>query len=322
MKILAIVSRDLEKPSTHYRIGQYLPRLKAKGVEVEFIRRSTITSATLEKVREADVLFNQKCLFKHSLAEKMIKESRRSVFDFDDAIYMRPGVPRSRLTSLRVKRRLHLWLRKADVITLPNNFLRSYAEKYSASVTVIPMALNLGIWKPKTKSPSTDIVMGWTGAPVNIPNIERIESIVTALLEKYPKLKLAIHSGKKPNLKCPFDYHPYQPGNEHEFVQSLDIGLLPLTYEEYTMGKSPIKAIQYLACGVPVVGNILGATAEILTNDNSISVSTDKEWIEALELLINNPQHIQRLGNAGRSFVEKHHNAELTGEKLYEVFSG
>jgi len=61
-------------------------------------------------------------------------------------------------------------------------------------------------------------------------------------------------------------------------MQSLDIGLLPLNDDEYSRGKSPIKAIQYLACGIPVVGNIFGGASEILNAENSIAVNSDQEW--------------------------------------------
>ena len=133
-------------------------------------------------------------------------------------------------------------------------------------------------------------------------------------------MRLAIFSGEKPRLDCPFEHHPYSPGAEPSFVRNLDVGLLPLIEEEFTRGKSPIKAIQYLSCGVPVVGNVTGATSEILNNQNSFTVSSDAEWIKALEAMILDGNLRSSLGVAGRSFVLKHHNMETVKGQMLQLF--
>ena len=321
MNVIAIISRDLEKGSTKYRLVQYLDFLSRKGITVEFMKRKAISASAIKKARRADLIFNQKCLFKTSVARKMIANCRRTIFDFDDAIYTRPGKPHSLITTLRVKKRLHLWLKYADVVTTSNNFLANYARKYSNSVKVIPMALDTEVWKPRNNTGGNKTTIGWAGAPVNVPLVEKLDPVLTLLLKKYPFLKLAIFSGRKPTLKCSFDYHPFKPNGEPKFVKKLDIGLLPLVDEEYARGKSPIKALQYLACGVPVVGNVIGATAEILNDKNSISVSNEKEWFDALEKLILNRNLAKAMGRFGQRLIEKKHNLKTVAEDLFNILS-
>jgi glycosyltransferase involved in cell wall biosynthesis len=322
MNILAIISRDLQKGSTKYRIAQYLEFLESKGINIEFIKRTAIDASIVKKAGQFDLVFNQKCLFRYSLAKKLLVGSRQTLFDFDDAIYTRPGKPHSFLTGLRVKSRLHLWLKRSNIVTTSNHFLARYAQKYSKSVEVIPMALNLDTWKPTEKSVSGNITIGWAGAPVNVPLIESLDPVLSFLLKKYPFLKLAIFSGQKPRLSCPFEYHSFQPGHEPAFVKSLDIGLLPLNVEEYSKGKSPIKAIQYLACGVPVVGNVIGATGEILNEQNSIAVSNEDEWIRGLEKLITNRDLARSMGRVGCEYVQKNHNVKSVAEQFFRILSG
>ena len=321
MNVIAIISRDLEKGSTKYRLVQYLDFLSRKGITVEFMKRKAISASAIKKARRADLIFNQKCLFKTSTARKMIANCRRTIFDFDDAIYTRPGKPHSLITTLRVKKRLHLWLKYADVVTTSNNFLANYARKYSNSVKVIPMALDTEVWKPRNNTGGNKTTIGWAGAPVNVPLVEKLDPVLTLLLKKYPFLKLAIFSGRKPTLKCSFDYHPFKPNSEPKFVKNLDVGLLPLVDEEYARGKSPIKALQYLACGVPVVGNVIGATAEILNDKNSISVSNEKEWFDALEKLILNRNLAKAMGRFGQRLIEKKHNLKTVAEDLFNILS-
>ena len=321
MNVLAIISRDMEKGSTKYRLVQYLDFLSKKGINIKFINRKTVDASIIIKAQQADLVFNQKCLFKTSVARKLIAKSQRTIFDFDDAIYTRPGKPHSWATSYRIKRRLHLWLKCADVVTTSNHFLSGYARKYSDSVEVIPMALDTDIWKPRNRIHRDEIIMGWAGAPVNVPLIEKLGPVLAHMLKIYPLLKLAIFSGKKPRLSCPFEYHPFFPGGEPEFVKNLDIGLLPLNDEEYARGKSPIKAFQYLACGVPVVGNVIGATAEILNDKNSIAVSNEKEWLNALEQLVTNRDLATSMGHIGHKLIEKKHRLLTVGEQLFNVLS-
>jgi glycosyltransferase involved in cell wall biosynthesis len=320
-KVLTIINKDLDTASTKFRVVQYLDYLKDRGVDFEFINRKAIDKLTYQRAATSDVVFNQKSLFNTSYAKKIISKAKYTIFDFDDAIYTRERRPYFWLTRLRVHKRLHLWLKNADIVTTANHFLAEYAHRYSGNVRVIPMSLDMDLWKPKGKISNGQITMGWAGAPVNIPLIEQLDHVFSHLLDKYSFLKLAIFSGKKPELSCPFDYYPFVPGKETSFIQNLDVGLLPLIDEEFYWGKSPIKAIQYLACGIPVVGNVIGATKEILNSENSISVSSEREWIKAFEGIIGARDRIQLMGRAGRAHVLLNHDFKKAAQLLYNTIS-
>jgi glycosyltransferase involved in cell wall biosynthesis len=323
MKMLALFSRDLGKGSSKYRLAQYLDYFKSRGLDVKPVSRSGINRALTGEVGRFDILFNQKYLFNYSLSKRLIDGSRRTVFDFDDAIYTRPGKPYSLIAQFRVRMRMHLWLKRADIVTTSSFFLSEYANKISGSVKIIPMALDLDLWKPKENKPDDGSVrIGWAGSPVNINLVERLDEIMTNLTVKYPFVKFEIFSGQKPGLKAPFIYHPFQHGAEPEFVRNLDIGLIPLNNDEFSKGKSPIKAIQYISCGVPVVGNVIGATCEILNIRNSIPVSGNKEWIQALETLILNRNLAKSMGAAGRRHAEENFNFKTVADRFYSALTG
>ncbi len=319
MKLLAIVSDNTEKASTKYRAEQYLPLFKKHGINVEFVRRSDLDSLPSGNIESFDVVINFRCLFSIKTAQKIVSSAQRTIFDFDDAIYTRPGKPHSFITAMRVKKRLHYWLNHADTVTVSNNILATYALAYSENVKFIKMSLDTNTWKPKHRNNKRFITVGWAGSPTTIHHLEEIDDVLVEVLANVPNVKVAVYSGAKPNLKCKFEYHPYKPEGELGFVQSLDIGLLPMTYDEFARGKSPIKGIQYLACGIPVVGNAEGGTAEILKADHSFSVNSKCEWIECVSNLVSDRELRNKIGLAGRQFVEKYHSLDRVFAQMMKV---
>lgn len=321
MKALVIYSGDIGKASTKYRITQYVDYLRLHGVELDFVPRKKVDRNVLAQLPAYDVVHNQRSLINLWTSRRITRKSRRMIFDFDDAIYTRPGEPYSWYLGRRVRRRLRYWVENAEVVTTANRFLAAYARQFSSAVRVIPNAVDVDVWKPKPRPPDDRLVIGWVGAPVNIPNIERLDPVLRALKQKYSFISVAVYSGRRPDLSFAYDYHRFEHGREPEFVQSIDIGLLPLAEDEFSQGKSPIKAIQYLACGVAVVGNPMGATLEILNENNSIAVRSQDDWYGALELLINDRKRLNALAQAGREFAETHHNLRNTARQRLALFT-
>jgi glycosyltransferase involved in cell wall biosynthesis len=221
---------------------------------------------------------------------------------------------------MRVRRRLHQWLRRAHTVTAANSVLAEYARQYSHNVHVVPMAIDLQQWQPLAHG-GDKITIGWAGSPVNLPNLERLEPLLADILARFDQVELAVFCGQRPRLQCRYRYQPFVPGKEAAFVQQLDIGLLPLADDAFARGKSPIKAIQYIACGVPVVGNVMGASADILNADNSLAVQGEEEWRQALETLIQDADLRQRLGVAGRQRALQHHDITRVQQQLLSILT-
>lgn len=321
--VLVLAVGDLETGSTQYRVAQFAPFLARHGVGLTFVDREAIDQQTVVQAGAVDVVLNQKCLFNAGIAKRIIQVARRVIFDFDDAIFTRPGRPYRWWTRQRLRHRLRLWLRSATVVTTANQYLAAHARPEARDLRVIPMALDLDRWYPPATRPDYDpIRIGWAGSPGNVINLERLDPVLTRVLNDHPQASLHVYSGKRPALRCPHHYHPYAPGTEADFTRSLDIGLLPLPDEPHARGKSPIKAIQYLACGVAVVGNVVGATAEICTPANSIAVTTEAEWYTQLGNLIEDRSRIRQLGEAGRQHAQQHHDLAACATQLLHALKG
>ena len=312
-------SRDLDKGSTRFRVVNYQPFLEASGLSLDYVNRQRIS---VREVQRHDVLFNQKCRVNWLLSLRLRRASKRIVFDFDDAIYTRPRKPYGRFVGSRVRSRLDWWYAHADLVTTSSEYLAAHARRITDRVRVIPMAVDVNTWAPAEKTLSDKVRIGWAGRPGNLRYLQSIQDELIAVQRARPQVEYAVYSGERPDLALPFQHVSFKPGTEPAFIQSLDIGLLPLPDNEFARGKSPIKAIQYLACGAPVVGNVWGASAEIVTPEVGLDVTLHGGWQTALIRLVDDVALRQRLGAAGREHVIRHHNLATTGPALLAAITG
>ena len=181
------------------------------------------------------------------------------------------------------------------------------------------MGLDLEIWRPSSrKSRGKRPRIGWAGNPGNLWHLEKLREPLRRLSQKREDIEVAVFSGRRPSFDFPYEYVPYSQGAECEFVAGLDVGLLPLDSEPYSLGKSPIKALQYMSCGVAVVGNAAGASAELLDGRNGVVIRSESEWLPALEGILSVPERLREVGMAGRRFVEERHDLRKVTEQQIE----
>jgi glycosyltransferase involved in cell wall biosynthesis len=307
--------------STIYRIAQYESKFNEMGVTFEYIPKQEIGFKTISAARNADIVINQKCLINTVLGRMIASVSKRLILDLDDSVWARPDRAYHPWTLWRIESRLRWWVKSSDQVIVANSYLGNHIKQFSSHISVVPGSLDLKLWSPvrnKQKS-STDIIIGWAGSPVSFSYLESIAPVLRKALECNSNLRLMIYSGKKPNLNMPFDYVPFERGTEHLFVRKLDIGLLPLANDESSRGKSPMKAVQYLACGVPVVGNVVGATADILNSKNSFAVENNEQWLKAISDLANDTALRAKMSIAARQMAEESFDFNKIGEKLIRL---
>lgn len=317
MKILVLAYADGAAASTLYRFRAGQGIWRSMGHQVDVVPAHSLPEHLGNRAGEYEAIIVQKALLPGQFLRRLRDLGVPVYFDFDDAIWTRPKKPYSWWTQRRVNSRIRRWFAAARLVFAANECLAEYARRFHSRVEVVPMALDLEVWRPAPKSGEC-LKIGWAGSPANLWHLEKLRMPLQALLQSCKHVRLAVFCGQKPSFGFPFEYVPYAPGTERDFVAGLDIGLLPLEYEPYSLGKSPIKALQYLSCGVPVVGNVAGATAEILNPDNSVAIGSEAEWLPALENLAASPGLRRRLGAAGRIFMEQHHDLRRVSQRMVE----
>jgi glycosyltransferase involved in cell wall biosynthesis len=105
------------------------------------------------------------------------------------------------------------------------------------------------------------------------------------------------------------EYIKWQESTEIFDLQQIDIGLMPLTNDEWSSGKCGFKLIQYMALEIPSVASPVGVNTQLIKHGiNGFLCNNHQEWYNALEILLNNPEARLKIGAAGRSKIETNYS--------------
>ena len=319
MKILALTFGNMTCASTYYRVGQYVDRLREDGIECDIVYGSPRNIPAAKPLSEYDVVLVQKKLFPCRIVRFLRRHSKRLVFDIDDATWHPQGRKHSFFTRWRAGRRLKSIVKAADVCMAPNMYILDYLKNLGGHAYLVPMAISAKDWLPKQKTNGPNVRLGWSGAPSNLSYLESLEPMLAEILRQYPHSELVVLCGKTPafQTKIPFTHIPWTRGCEANVVPDFDIGLLPLPFDDFSQGKSPIKALQYLASGLPIIASPLAGTLEIAQKSSSVLLAkSPTEWINNMSSLISSPETRLDAGKLSRSIFEECYSAEV----LYEMW--
>ena len=317
MKVLVLTVGDVHVASTQYRFGQFVESLRTEGVEM--VMRPASGFRDWKLAAGHDLVVVQKRLMRASWVRQVRKHSRRLAFDTDDAIWEPHGKPHSLWTRLRTMHRLKAICGAADLCTVPNEHLASHLRPLARRVEIVPMALDETLWFPAATRKPGPLRIGWAGAPPNLAYLARLGEVLAEIQRQRPQTEVVVYCGQKPDFGSgvSFTHIPFVPGTEADAVRGFDIGLLPLPDDAFAAGKSPIKALQYAACGIPCIASPVGATCETVSHgETGFTATTPAEWTSAILALAGDERLRQRLGETARLGFAAHHTRSAVQQRL------
>jgi glycosyltransferase involved in cell wall biosynthesis len=164
-------------------------------------------------------------------------------------------------------------------------------------------------------------VVGWIGSPTTTPYLASLGDVLREAGRRRPFLMRV--SGSSEDFTLPgvnVRHEPWTLAREVELFNTCDIGVYPLTDDEWSRGKCGFKAIQFMACGVPVVASPVGVNKDIIEDGvNGFLASSQAEWVDKLERLIADPALRARLGAAGRKTIEQRYSLTVQGPHMADL---
>jgi glycosyltransferase involved in cell wall biosynthesis len=247
------------------------------------------------------------------------------IYDFDDAIWMQPEKKPLRLQQwLRSYSKVGKICKWSNTVVVGNSYLAAYAGKFSKNVVVIPTVVDTeNRFVPQPKSISSKIVIGWTGSHTTLAYLESLDPVLAKLQKQY-NFELMVMANKPPQFaQTKFQFVPWSEQTEVAALQQIDIGIMPLPDDEWTKGKCGFKAIQYMALSKPALASAVGVNNDIIIHGkNGLLSKTEKEWIDNLALLLENPAKINEMGQAARQRIEEHYSLKMAGAAWLAVLKG
>lgn len=145
------------------------------------------------------------------------------------------------------------------------------------------------------------------------------QSLLRALADAFPTASLVLVGPisvdvgllQRPNIHL-LGARPYS--TLPAFVQSFDVGLIPYLINEHTIAVDPLKLLEYLAAGVPVVSTDLPEVAKY--RDSVHVTSTNAQFISAVAAAMGEGDQRDRRRN-----VAKQHDWAARADRLSDILA-
>lgn len=235
------------------------------------------------------------------------------ILDVDDAIFLhRDGRFAEKLA------------RSVDTIVCGNSFLAERFSSWNSRIEILPTAVDCERFVPYPRHNLSRPVIGWIGSRSNFRYLKQIEHSLALLLIKHPDTVFRVVADADPELTLlpsqQVEFIKWSPVNEAELTATFTIGIMPLTDGQWERGKCSFKMLQYMACAVPVVVSPVGMNAEVLgLGDVGLAAVSGDDWIDALDMLLREPNTAIAMGVAGREIVSAHFSATRIAERLADI---
>ena len=251
--------------------------------------------------------------------------AKKIIYDIDDLVYTTSmNAPwYSKLFKTKYKP-IYLMKNAGHVITC-TPYLDQFVRRFNNNTTDISSTVDTSQKYVCVNSYTNDdpLVIGWSGSHSTIQYFMILKNVLIAIQKKYPSIIIRVMGGSNIEIAdLRVESTEWSDEKEIATLQSFDIGIYPLPDEQWVYGKSGLKAIQYMALGVPTIATAIGTNFRVIENEVSgYLVNNEEEWIEKLTMLIENPDLRKKIGMAGRLKVEKYFSVSANQQKYLNAFN-
>ncbi|WP_018123476.1 glycosyltransferase family 4 protein [Desulfovibrio oxyclinae] len=325
MKILFLTPSDETLPCVRFRARPFAARGTARGHETLQIGLSSnvaLRLPVLATIPAADICV----VHQHLLSPWELSMIRRRcgavVFDFDEAVWTLPEHETARriAKTKALAQRFATQAGEADLCVAGNRGLAAKACEYSENVRMVSTGLDTSVFTFGPRSAEPDCFqVGWMGADTNM---KPFEYCMEQLHRHAGILQFAVVSESQYH-GCGENYvfwSKWAPEQEIRQLQSMDVGLVPLESDEFSLGRCGSTILRYMACGVVPVASAAGVNEEIVEHGrNGFLVSNPQEWSECVMRLASDRELHNSMRRAARETVTSQFDHGVVGQQFWEA---
>ena len=341
MRVLFLTLYPDVAASPRYRVTQYLPYLRDAGIDCTvaapisedawrrwsgpgrtgraFWYHAAETSrrtAQLLGSGRYDCVFVQKALTTahvRGLDTLLFGRATRLIYDIDDAVHLAPPQAlRGPWRALSDSKQIARMMRRADTVLAGNRWLCEEVRQAGGQPQLFPTVVDTERFRPVARR-SHSYTIGWMGNSSTAASLRTIQGPLTCIDGAEVRIVGATiaETGLERAVHSAWSY-----ATEADELNHFDVGIMPLSKTEWTRGKCALKALQYMACGIPCVSTPFGAITDIIEPGvTGLLADTNAEWTAAFEQL-RDPAERARIGEAGRALVESRYSLAKAAPRL------
>jgi glycosyltransferase involved in cell wall biosynthesis len=352
IRVLAFSPVPYEGAGCRFRIAQYAPYLASQGIELTiapfydraffelvyrrghyarktmlFLKQTAARLASLVRTARYDAILIYRETFPVGppLFEALLRVlGRPLVYDFDDAVFL-PNTSRANryIGLLKFPQKTGWIIAHTDEVVAGNEYLADFARRHHASVHVIPTSVDTQLFvpAPHRRPAAVRPVVGWIGTPTTARYLDALGEPLRALSREYEFVLRVSGAGSRVSLPgVTVETPEWTLEREVELFNTCDVGVYPLFDDQWSRGKCGFKAIQFMACGVPVVASPVGVNREIIEEGvNGFFAATPAEWREKIGRLLGDQELRRSVGDAARRTIEQRYSLQVNAPRVAAV---
>ena len=328
--ILFITQGNINTASSRFRVFSFIDKFHENNIKTKVLalpsgrhplNRILFLLNVFVNAPKYQITFIQKVLLPIWALKLLNFTNNRIIYDWDDALFSPP--PSNILTEKKIKNnrhKLNYVLSNCVLAICGNKYLEEFAWQFSQKTAVIPTSVDDKQLKHVRNSNDNSINIGWIGRSENLIYLHGLRDVFIKLEKQYGRMVRFKVVCDKPlilNGVRNIDNIKWRLENELSDIRSFDIGIMPLSDNEWTRGKCAFKLLQYMAAGVPCIGSPVGANNEVIShNKNGILAESISEWLEGLEELIEHPEKRKLLALNAKSTINKGYSMSVVFYRL------
>jgi glycosyltransferase involved in cell wall biosynthesis len=248
--------------------------------------------------------------------------AKKIIYDIDDLVFLGKTSQSNKIVAiLKGRSKPPYLIRTADHVITCTPYLDSYARQWNQATTDISSTINTETYTPVNRYKNEQILtLGWSGSHSTSEYLHIIDDVLRRLAKALDFRLLVIGDPGFKLRGINVDARGWNLDTEVKDLQEIDIGLYPLPDELWVQGKSGLKALQYMALGIPTVASAVGANFRVIEDGLSgLLVNSLDEWEDRILRLAGDPELRRRIGTKARERVEQIFSIKVNRDRYLNV---
>ena len=278
---------------------------------------------TIPETANADIVVAQRANSIEGLGSwrRMCTPTTRTVYENDDDIWNITRENKAAYEGYKEggsAREVVLYLcSTSNLITTSSPWLGDWHRELvngQIPVVVLPNYIPEKILKMPNDPRQGRLRIGWMGGGSHARDIHTATGSVRRFMQRFPQWDLYLNGvDYRREFKCPPERSYHVPwihvSDEPDvFYRTIDfdIGICPLLDTKFARSKSHIKALEYMARGMPVVASDVEPYRRFIKHgENGFLCKYDHEWLKYLCLLASDEDLRLKMGAAAKEYAAK-----------------